>query len=88
MGEGKFDVDVSFGFIHKDSGLQYLATVAALSNGAPVAIVFGREAEELSNEVKEALDNCVVLWAKVVHNPMELKKRIDEVARWASVLKR
>ncbi|MGB8312600.1 MAG: DUF1890 domain-containing protein [Halobacteriota archaeon] len=88
MGEGKFDVDVSFGFIHKDSGLQYLATVAALSNGAPVAIVFGREAEELSNEVKEALDNCVVLWAKAVHNPMELKKRIDEVARWASVLKR
>lgn len=88
MGEGKFDVDVSFGFIHKDSGLQYLATVAALSNGAPVAIVFGREAEELSNEVKEALENCVVLWAKAVHNPMELKKRIDEVTRWASVLKR
>jgi hypothetical protein len=53
-----------------------------------VAIVFGREAEELSNEVKEALDNCVVLWATAVHNPMELKKRIDEVARWASVLKR
>jgi hypothetical protein len=88
MGEGKFDVDLSFGFIHKDSGIQYLATVAALSNGAPVAIVFGREAEELSNEVKEALDNCVVLWATAVHNPMELKKRIDEVARWASALKR
>jgi len=59
-----------------------------LSSGTPIAIVFGREAEELSNEIKETLDNCLVLWAKVVHNPMELKKRIDEVDRWASVLKR
>jgi len=88
MGDGKFDADVSFGFVHKDSGLQFLATVAVLSSGTPIAIVFGREAEELSNEIKETLDNCLVLWAKVVHNPMELKKKIDEVDRWASVLKR
>ncbi len=83
--EGPFDVDVAFGFIHKDSGMQYLATIAALSQSTPVAIVFGREAEELSTEVSEAIEGVHVVWAKAVHNPLPLKKKIDKIGQWAQL---
>ncbi len=83
--EGTFDVDVAFGFIHKDSGMQYLATIAALSQSTPVAIVFGREAEELSTEVSEAIEGVHVVWAKALNNPLPLKKKIDKIGQWAQL---
>jgi hypothetical protein len=87
MAEGTFDVDLAFGFIHKDSGLQYLATVAALSHGIQVAVVFGREAEPLSKEVSESLESVHVIWATAVHNPLPLKKMLDKTGPWATLLK-
>ncbi len=87
MAEGTFDVDLAFGFIHKDSGVQYLGTIAALSQSTPVAIVFGRDAEALSTEVSESIEGVHVVWAKAVHNPLPLKKKIDKVGQWASLVK-
>jgi len=87
MVEGTFDVDITFGFIHKDSGMQYLATIAAVSRSVPIAVVFGQAAEELSKEVSESVEGVHVVWAKAVHNPLPLTKRIDKVGRWASLLK-
>ncbi|MGZ4914900.1 MAG: DUF1890 family protein [Halobacteriota archaeon] len=86
MAEGTFDVDIAFGFIHKDSGTQYLGTVAALSQSTPVAIVFGREAEALGTEVSDAIEGVRVVWAKAVHNPLPLKKKIDKVGQWAHLV--
>ncbi len=86
IAEGTFDVDLTFGFIHKDSGLQYLGTVAALSQSTPVAIVFGREAEALSAEVSETIEGVHVVWAKAVHNPLPLKRKIDKVGEWADLV--
>ncbi len=82
IAEGTFDVDLAFGFIHKDSGLQYLGTVAALSQSTPVAIVFGREAEALGAEVSEAIEGVHIVWAKAVHNPLPLKKKVDTLGEW------
>ena len=86
MAEGTFEVDIAFGFIHKDSGMQYLGTVAALSPSTPVAIVFGREAEALGTEVSESIEGVHVVWAKAVHNPLPLKKKIDKVGSWAQLV--
>jgi hypothetical protein len=87
IAEGTFDVDLMFGFIHKDSGLQYLGTVAALSSSTPIAVVFGREAEMLSKEIGESLDDVVVIWATAVHNPLPLKKKLDKIGQWAALLR-
>ncbi len=88
IAEGTFDVDLAFGFIHKDSGMQYLATIAALSQSTPVAIVFGRDAEALGTEVSESIEGAHVVWAKAVHNPLPLKKKIDKIGQWALLVKK
>jgi len=87
IAEGTFDVDLTFGFVHKDSGLQYLATVAALSSSTPVAIVFGREAETLSTEIGKSLEGVHVIWATAVHNPLPLKKKLDKISQWTAFLR-
>ncbi len=87
IAEGTFDVDLTFGFIHKDSGVQYLATIAALSRSTPVAVVFGTEAEPLSNEVGESIEGVQVIWATAVHNPLPLKKKLDRIGEWAALLR-
>ncbi len=87
IAEGTFDVDLTFGFIHKDSGLQYLGTIAALSQSTPIAIVFGRDAEALGTEVSESIEGVHVVWAKAVHNPLPLKKKIDKTGPWTSLIR-
>jgi hypothetical protein len=87
IAEGTLDVDLTFGFIHKDSGLQYLATIAALSRSTPVAVVFGREAEPLSKEVGESLDGVHIVWATAVHNPLPLKKKLDKIGEWTALVR-
>jgi len=87
IAEGTFDVDLTFGFVHKDSGLQYLATVAALSSSALIAIVFGRDAETLSTEIGNSLEGVHVIWATAVHNPLPLKKKLDKISQWTALLK-
>ncbi len=88
IAEGTFDVELAFGFIHKDSGLQYLGTVAALSHSTPIALVFGREAEALGVEVSESIEDVHVVWAKAVHNPLPLKKKVDKIGQWADLVKK
>jgi hypothetical protein len=73
--------------IDKCSGVQYLGTVAALSKGTPIAIVFGREAELLSKEVTESVDGVQVIWETAVHNPLPLKKKLDKIGKWAALVK-
>jgi len=87
IAEGTLEVDLTFGFIHKDSGLQYLATIAALSRSSLIAVVFGKEAEPLSKEVGGSLDDVQVIWATAVHNPLPLKKKLDKIGEWASLVR-
>ncbi len=78
IAEKKQDFSPSFVFIHNDSGLAYLATLHSLSQGEIYAVIFGRHIEELVEEA-EKMDGVTVLAARAVHNPMQLKTKIDRV---------
>jgi hypothetical protein len=78
------DFDLCFVFIHNDSGVAYAGTMAYISRARLYALLFGEHAEELAGEIEFP---CEVVAAKAVHNPMPLKRRLDEVMQWA-VLKR
>ncbi len=77
------DFDFCFVFVHSDSGIAYLASIHALSKGKMVAVVFGKCAEELTEQCKNICEH--VLAAPVIHNPLPLKELIDEVSTWLHV---
>ncbi len=79
------DFDLCFVFIHNDSGVAYAGTMAYISQARVYALLFGEHAEDL---VKEIEFPCEVVAAKAVHNPMPLKRKLDEVMQWAAVSKR
>lgn len=74
------DFDLCFVFIHNDSGVAYAGTMAYISRARLYAILFGEHAEDLADEIEFP---CEVVAAKAVHNPMPLKRRLDEVMQWA-----
>jgi len=74
------DFDLCFVFIHNDSGVAYAGTMAYISRARLYAILFGEHAEDLADEIEFP---CEVVAAKAVHNPMQLKRRLDEVMQWA-----
>jgi hypothetical protein len=74
------DFDLCFVFIHNDSGVAYAGTMAYISQARIYALLFGEHAEDL---VKEIEFPCEVVAAKAVHNPMPLKRKLDEVMEWA-----
>ncbi len=79
--EKKRDYDLCFVFIHNDSGISYAATMGAISQAKVYALVYG----EHFDQIVSAIDfPCRTIAAKAVHNPMPLKKMIDEVAPWAA----
>jgi len=79
------DYDLCFVFIHNDSGIAYAGTMAYISSARVYALIFGEHAEELAGEIEFP---CEIVAAKAVHNPMPLKRRLDEVMEWAVVSKR
>jgi len=84
LAEKRGDFDFCFVFVHNDAGISYLATIQSISKAKLFAIIFGNNADSLSGQIDF---NCEKLVAKTVHNPIPLKKEIDdkikEVKRWA-----
>jgi hypothetical protein len=78
--EGKIDFDLCFAFAHSDAGITYAGTMSYISKAKIFILIFGRGAEELEKTVGF---DCKKLVAKAVHDPMPLKKLIDEVIDWA-----
>jgi hypothetical protein len=79
--EHKRDFDLCFVFIHNDSGVSYAATMGAISKARLYAVVYG----EHTDQIVASIDfPCQTIAAKAVHNPMPLKKMLDEVAPWAA----
>jgi hypothetical protein len=76
----KRDFDKCFVFIHNDAGVSYAATMGAISGAKLYALVYG---EHFDEEAKKIDFPCTVIAAKAVHNPLPLKKAIDEVTPWA-----
>ena len=77
---GERDFDLCFVFIHNDSGVAYAGTMAHISRARLYALLFGEHAEDLAGEIEFP---CEVVAARAVHNPMPLKRRLDEVMQWA-----
>ena len=74
------DFDLCFVFIHNDSGIAYAGTMAYISRARLYTLLFGEHADDLVGEIEFP---CQVVAAKAVHNPMPLKRKLDEVMQWA-----
>jgi hypothetical protein len=84
IAEKQRDFKLCFVFIHNDSGVAYAGTMAYISKARVYALIFGEHAEELAGEIEFP---CEIIAAKAVHNPMPLKRRLDEVMQWPVVSK-
>ncbi|MFA4861586.1 DUF1890 domain-containing protein [Methanoregula sp.] len=80
ISDKKRDFDRCFVFIHNDAGVSYAATMSAISKARLYVIIYGEHYEE---QVKKIEFPCTTIAAKAVHNPLPLKKAIDEVKPWA-----
>jgi hypothetical protein len=79
--EKKRDSDVCIVFAHSDAGISYAATMRhLLPSSRLVVIIFGKDPETLLLSVDFPCEKIV---EKAVHNPMQLKKKINEVFGWA-----
>ncbi|NMC09535.1 MAG: DUF1890 domain-containing protein [Methanothrix sp.] len=74
--EKKVDFDLCFAFMHNDAGMTYGATFSAISRAKLYAVVFGRNAEAMAEEIEYPAEKII---AKAVHNPNPLKNKIDKV---------
>jgi hypothetical protein len=79
MSEKKRDFDSCFVFIHNDAGVTYAATMGAISKAKLYAVVYGEHYEE---QLKKIEFPCTTIAVKAVHNPLPLKKALDEVKPW------
>ncbi len=76
--EKKIDFDYCFTFMHSDAGATYAATMSAISGAKMYALVFGKNAESLSETLEFPAEKIV---AKAVHNPVPLKNKVDRVMK-------
>ena len=81
VSDKKRDFDSCYVFIHNDAGVSYAATMGAISKAKLFAIVYG---EHYEDQVKKIEFPCTTIAAKAVHNPLPLKKAIDEAKPWAA----
>ncbi len=79
IADGKRDVDAVFVLIHNEAGVAYAATMAEISAGTTYALIFGDAAEERAQEM-EGL-GCRLIPAKGSHNPLPLKRKVQEVLK-------
>ena len=69
-------------FAHNDAGIQYAATMRyLLPDTRLVVIIFGRTPEALA---ETAAFPCEKIVDKAVHNPLQLKAKINGVFGWAA----
>ena len=79
--EKKRDCGLCIVFAHSDAGISYAATMHHLLPASRlVVIIFGKDPEALA-----ALADfpCEKIVEKAVHNPMQLRKKINGVFGWA-----
>jgi hypothetical protein len=81
ISEKKRDFDSCYVFIHNDAGVSYAATMGAISGAKLFTIVYG---EHYEDQIKKIEFPCTTIAAKAFHNPLPLKKAIDEVKPWAA----
>jgi hypothetical protein len=81
ISEKKRDFDSCYVFIHNDAGVSYAATMGAISKAKLYCIVYGEHFEEQTKKIEFP---CTTIAAKAVHNPLPLKKALDEVKPWAA----
>ncbi|MCQ8894789.1 MAG: DUF1890 domain-containing protein [Methanolinea sp.] len=79
LAAGKRKYDYFMVFVHNDAGVSYGATVQSITGKKVVLIIYGEHFSEISDSVDFP---CEKIAAKAVHNPMPLKKKIDEVLNW------
>lgn len=80
--EKKRECELCLVFAHSDAGISYAATMRHLLPASRlVVIIFGKDPDALA-----ALANfsCEKIVEKAVHNPMQLRKKINEVFGWAA----
>jgi hypothetical protein len=77
------DFDLCFVFVHNDAGIAYTATMAAISRARLFAVLFGGETGALAGEMAEV--ECRTIVAKGSHNPLPLKRKLDEVLAWVAL---
>ncbi|NLV28039.1 MAG: DUF1890 domain-containing protein [Methanomicrobiales archaeon] len=79
LADEKLSVTDSYVFVHNDAGISYTATMVSLTKKPVTAIIFGEEAEQMKQEITFP---CTVIAQPATHNPMPLKKKIEEAAPW------
>jgi len=77
--EGRRKFDICFAFAHNDAGVTYAATMSSISSAKLYLVIFGKNAEALAESVEF---ECRKIVAKAIHNPMPLKKMLDEEIVW------
>ncbi len=82
IAEGKQDYDVSFVFIHNDAGVSYTATLASISKGVTIALIFGENADELASGLEGI--RCERRIIRGGHNPRPMKRILKEVVAWVA----
>lgn len=76
----KQDYDVCVVFAHNDAGISYAATIRhILPESRLLVVLFGRTPDELASQITFP---CEMIIEKAVHNPMQLKSKINEVFGW------
>lgn len=80
--EKKRSADLCVVFAHNDAAISYAATMRhLLPNQRLVVIIFGKNPEPLA----ELIDfKCEKIVEKAVHNPIQLKIKINEVFGWGA----
>jgi threonyl-tRNA synthetase len=79
--EGRIHPDITVAFAHNDAGISYAATARHVSPSPLYLIIFGKEAEALADLAEF---ECEKIVERAVHNPVQLKKKIDKVFGWAA----
>jgi hypothetical protein len=79
LAEGTLSVTDSYVFVHNDAGISYAATLESLTKRPVTAIIFGEEAELMTREISFP---CTIIAEPAIHNPMPLKRKLEEVAPW------
>jgi threonyl-tRNA synthetase len=78
----KRDCDLCIVFAHSDAGISYAATMRHLLPASRlVVIIFGKDPDALADLADFPCEKIV---GKAVHNPVQLRKKINEVFGWAA----
>jgi hypothetical protein len=79
LADGDLTVSDSYIFVHNDAGVSYAASIQSLTHAPTTAIIFGEEASQVSEEITFP---CRIIAEPATHNPMPIRKKLDEVAPW------